>query len=111
MLLRVFDTHLGAQGMEIIFEPQHCLALLLLNCGPSHVLVFIIMNRVILFFVRIQNKIQSGLNPIYSRLLCGTFLPLSFPPIFDMEERLEEHKGDLFLVGKIVNREITFLQI
>jgi hypothetical protein len=57
---------------------------------------------------RIHKKIPSGIGPIYSRLLCGTFLPVSFPPMFDMRESFKECEGDLFFVGKIVNREITF---
>jgi hypothetical protein len=100
MSLRVFDTQLGAQGMESICELRHCLALLLPQCGPSHVLVFIVINRVVLFLDRIHKKIPSGLDPIYSRFLCGTFLPVSFPPMFDMGESLEECEGDLFPVGK-----------
>jgi hypothetical protein len=47
-------------------------------------------------------------DPIYSKFLCGTMLLVSFPPFFDMGESLEECKGDIFPVGKIVNREITF---
>jgi hypothetical protein len=98
MSLRVFDTHLGAQGMEIICELQHCLALLLPQCGPSHVLVFIVINKIVLFFDRIHKKIPSGLDPIYSRFLCGTLIPVSFPPMFDMGESLEECEGDIFPV-------------
>jgi hypothetical protein len=79
-----------------------------MQCGPSHVLVIIVTNRVILFLDRIHKKIPSGLSPIYSRILCGTFLPVSFPPMFDMGEILKECEGDLFPVGKIVNKEITF---
>jgi hypothetical protein len=108
MSLRVFDTQLGAQGMEIICELRHYLAPLLPQCGPSHVLVFIVTNRVILFLDRIHKKIPSGLNPIYFRLLHGTLLPISFPPMFDMGESLKECEGDLFPVEKIVNTEITF---
>jgi hypothetical protein len=93
--------------MEIICELRHCLALLLPQCGPSHVLVFIVINRVVLFLVRIHKKIPSGLGPIYSRFLCGTFLPVSPPLMFDMGERLEECEGDLFPVKKIVKKEIT----
>jgi hypothetical protein len=94
--------------MEIICELQHSLALLLLQCGPSHVLVFIVINEVVLFLDHIHKNVPSGLDPIYSRLICGTFLPVSFTPIFDMGESLEECEGDLFLVEKIVNKEITF---
>jgi hypothetical protein len=71
-------------------------------------LVFIVINRVVLFLDNIHKKIPSGLGPIYSRFLCGTFLPISFPPMFDMGESLEECEGDLFPIGKIVNIEITF---
>jgi hypothetical protein len=59
-------------------------------CGPSHVLVLIVANRVILFLYHIHKKIPSGLGPIYSRLLCGNFLLVSFPPMFDMGESLKE---------------------
>jgi hypothetical protein len=93
---------------KVLVNSGHCLAPLLMQCGPSHVLVFIVANRVILFLDRIHKKIPSGLGPIYSRLLCGTFLPVSFPPMFDMGESLKECEGDLFPVGKIMNREITF---
>ena len=46
MSLEVFDTHLGAQGMEIICELQHHLAPLLVQCGPSCALVIINSNEV-----------------------------------------------------------------
>jgi hypothetical protein len=61
-----------------------------------------------LFLYCVHKKIPSGLSPIYSRLLCGNFLPVSFPPMFDMRERFKECKGDRFSVGKIVNRKIPF---
>jgi fucose permease len=108
MSLGVFDTHLSVQGMESIFEHRHCLSLLLPQCGPSHVLFFIVINRVVLFLDRIHKKSPSGLVLIYFRFLYGTFLPVIFPPMFDMGETLEDFEGDIFLVGKIVNREITF---
>jgi hypothetical protein len=78
------------------------------QCGPSHVLVLIVANKVILFLYHIHKKIPSGIGPIYSRLLYGTFLPVSFPPMFDMGERFKECEGDIFPVEKIMNREITF---
>jgi hypothetical protein len=71
-------------------------------------LVFIVINRVILFLDCIHKKISSGLSPIYSRFLCGTVPPVIFPPMFDMGESLEECKGELFPIGRIVNRKITF---
>jgi hypothetical protein len=63
---------------------------------------------VILFLDLIHKKISSGLDPIYSRLLCGNFIQVSFPPSFDMGERLKESEDDLFSVIKIVKKEITF---
>ena len=108
ILLEVFDTHIGVQGMESICELRHCLAPLLPQCGPSHVLVFIVINMVVFFLDRIHKKIPSALGPIYSRLLFGTFFPVIFPLIFDMGENFEEGEGDLLFVDKIVNREITF---
>jgi hypothetical protein len=93
---------------KVLVNSGHFLAPLLPQCGPSHVLVFIVSNRVILFLDRIHKKIPSGIGPIYSRLLCGNFLLVSFPPMFDMGESLKECEGDLFPVRKMVNREITF---
>jgi hypothetical protein len=90
--------------MESICELHHYLALLFPHCGPYHVLVFIVINRVVLFLDRIHTKIPSGLSPIYSRFFCGTSLLVNFPPMFDMGESLEECESDIFPVGKIVNR-------
>src|ERR1700722_3242067 len=98
MSLGVFDTHLGVQGMEGIGELWNFLAPLLPQCGPFHVLFLIVSNRVVLFLYRIHKKFPSGLGPIYFRTLCGTLLPVSFPPMFDMGESLKECEGDLFLV-------------
>jgi hypothetical protein len=108
MSLGVFDTQLSVQGMEGIGELRNYLAPLLPQCGPSHVLVLIVSNRVILFLYRIHKNIPSGIGPIYFRLHCGTLLPISLPPMFDMGESFKECEGDLFFVGKFVNREITF---
>jgi hypothetical protein len=63
---------------------------------------------VILLIDLIHKKIPRGLGPKYSRLHCGSLLPIIFPPMFDMGESLKERKGDIFSVGKIVNKEITF---
>jgi hypothetical protein len=99
MSLIVFDTHLGAQGMEGIGELRHCLASLFLRCGLSHVLVIIVSIRVILFLEHNHKKKPSGLGPIYSRLLCGDSIPVSFPPMFDTGNILKECEGDLFPIG------------
>jgi hypothetical protein len=100
MFLGIFDTQLGAQGMEGICQLWHCLVMLLMQCGPSHVLVIIVSHRVIFLLDRIHKNVPSGLNPKYSRLFFGFFLPVSFPPMFDMGESLKECKGDLLSVGK-----------
>jgi hypothetical protein len=63
---------------------------------PEGVNHLIVSNRVILFLNRIHKKIPSGLSPIYSRFLCGNFLLVSFPPMFDMGESLNECEGDIF---------------
>jgi hypothetical protein len=94
--------------MEGIGELWNRLSPLLSQCGPSHVLVLIVFNSVILFLYCIHTKIPSGLDPIYSILPCGNMLPLSFPPMFEMGESLEEREDDLFSVEKIVNTKITF---
>jgi hypothetical protein len=78
--------------MEGIGELKNFLAPLLPQCGPSHVLVLIVANRVILFLYRIHKKIPSGLDPIYSRILYGNLLPVSFPPMFDMGRALRSAK-------------------
>jgi len=61
-----------------------------------------------LFFDRIHKKNPCGLGAIYYIFLCGNFLPVIFPPMFDMGEIFEEFEGDIFPVKKLLNREITF---
>jgi hypothetical protein len=57
MSLRIFDTHLGVQGMEAICELRHRLVSFLPQCGPFCVQVIITSNRVVLFL----NSIPKGL--------------------------------------------------
>jgi hypothetical protein len=71
-------------------------------------LALIVSNRVILFLYHIHQKFPSGLDPIYSRLLCGNLLPVIFPPMSNMGESLKECEGDIFPVGEIMNKEIRF---
>jgi hypothetical protein len=94
--------------MEGIGELQHYLTPLLMQHGPSHVLVFIVANRVIFFLDNIYKIFPSGFDLEHSRLLCGNFITVIFPPMFDMGESLKEHEGDIFPVRKIVHKEITF---
>jgi hypothetical protein len=63
MLFKVFDTQIGVKGMEGIGELRNYLAPLLPQCGPSHVLVLIVSNRVILFLYRIHKNSQVGSTP------------------------------------------------
>jgi hypothetical protein len=57
MSLRIFDTQLGAQGMEYICELGHCLVFFMLQCGPFCVQVVITSNGVVFFL----NSIPEGL--------------------------------------------------
>jgi hypothetical protein len=107
MSLKLFDTHLGAKGIEGICELRHCLTPLLVQCGPSHVLVVIISNKVILFLEGINKSHPSGSWPKNCRLILGMLLTVSLPPISDMGKGLKEHEGDFFTVGKNLDREIT----
>jgi hypothetical protein len=76
--------------------------------GPSHVLVIIVSHKVILLLDHIHKQIPSGLDPKYYKLIYGVLIPTIFPLMIDMGEILKECKGDIFFVGKIVNRKITF---
>jgi hypothetical protein len=60
MSLRIFDTQLGAQGMEDIFEIWHYLVSFLPQCGPFGIQVIVTSNGVVLFL----NNIPEG-------FLCG----------------------------------------
>ena len=56
MSLRIFDTHLGAQGMEDICEIWHYLVSFLPQCGPFGIKVVITSDWIVLFL----NKIPEG---------------------------------------------------
>jgi hypothetical protein len=62
MSLRIFDTHLGAQGMEYICELMHRLVSFLLQHGPFCVQVVITSKRVVLFLNSIRNGLPSEYN-------------------------------------------------
>jgi hypothetical protein len=57
--LRVFYTQLGVQGMESICELRHYFSPLLSQCGPSHVLVFIVTINSNLVQYLLQTVIQK----------------------------------------------------
>jgi hypothetical protein len=52
----IFDTHIGAQGMEDIYEIWHCLVSFLAQCGPFGIQVVITFGKVVLFL----NNILEG---------------------------------------------------
>ena len=60
MSLRVFDTQLGAQGMEDIREIGHCLVSFLPQCGPFGIQVIITSDRVVLFLNSIPEGFLGG---------------------------------------------------
>ena len=105
MSFGVFDTQLGAQGMEGVGDLRNCLAPLLPQRGPSHVLVFIVSNRVILLIDDIYKIFPGGFDLEHSRIFCGNFLTVIFPPMFDMEDILKECEGDLFLSEKLCTKK------
>jgi hypothetical protein len=60
-----------------------------------------------LFLEGIKKICPSGPWPKNFILILDMFLTVSLPPISHMGKGLKENKGDLFTVGKIVDREIT----
>jgi hypothetical protein len=60
MSLRIFNTQVGAQGMEDICEIWHCLVSLLPQCGPFDIQVVITSNRVVLFLNIIPEGFPGG---------------------------------------------------
>jgi hypothetical protein len=57
MLLKIFNTHLGAKGMEDICQLEHCLVSFLPQCGPFCIQVIITSDMIVLFL----NIIPQGL--------------------------------------------------
>ena len=106
--LKVFDTQLGAKGMEDIGELWHCLVPFLSQCGPSHVLIIIASNKVILLLQSIHKKCPSGYGGKHTRFLHGCLLTVGFPPIFDMGNKFKDGKSYLLPIGKIIDPKITF---
>jgi hypothetical protein len=68
------------------------MAPLFMQSGLFLVLVVIVTNKVILFLDHIHKEIPSGIDPIYSKLFYGNFIPVSFPPIFYMGRALRSEK-------------------
>jgi hypothetical protein len=105
---RVFDTHLGEQGMEYICELWHCLVPFLLQHGPFYILVIVASNMVILFLNNIPETTPSGYDCKQCGFLRGLLITISISPILDMGENIKDKKGDLSLSRKITDRKIPF---
>jgi hypothetical protein len=60
MSLRIFDTHLGVQGVEDICEIWHCLVSFLSQCGPFGIQVVITSDKVVLFLNIIPEGFPGG---------------------------------------------------
>ena len=108
MPLRVFDTQLGAKGVEDIGELRHYFVPFLSQCGSSRVLIIIDSNRVILLLKSIHKRCLGGYGGKHARFLHGFFLTVGFPPIFDMGNNFKEGNNYLLAIGKIIDRKITF---
>jgi hypothetical protein len=111
MSLRVFDTQLGAHGMENIGEIWYCLVPFLTQGGPSSVLVLAASNIVVLFFNDIPEGIPCRGNQKYCKFLYIPLLRLSVPPVLNMGDDLEECKSNFFPIRKIMDRKIPFEHI
>lgn len=103
MLLRVSNTQLCVQGVEDIGELWQCLFPFLPQCGPSHVLVFIVYDKVIFPLKSVHKRYPSEFGPKHFIFLCGGLFTVSLPPIFDMGDNLKEGKSDIFSIRKIID--------
>ena len=81
---------------------------LLTQNGPSCVLVVIVVDGIVLFLEGLQKRFPSGFEPKNIILVYGILLTISVPPISDMGHSLKECKDDLFRIGKVLDRKITF---
>jgi hypothetical protein len=91
MLLRIFDTHLGAQDMEDICELGHCLVSFLPQCGQFCVQVVITSNNIVLLL----NNIHQGLPSFLKQHFEGISCPIVF--LFSQHERSLGRARDFFL--------------
>ena len=97
--------------MENISEFWYYLVPFLTYGGPSDVLVLLASNMVVLFFNGVPEGIPRRGHHKNCKFLHDPLLRVSIPPVFNMGNDLEECKSDLFPIGKIVDRKISFEQI
>jgi hypothetical protein len=74
-----------------------------MQSGPSSVPVLVDSNRVVFFFNGIPEGIPCRGNQKYCRFLYGPFLKVSVSPILNMGDGLEDCKGNIFPIEKIVD--------
>ena len=77
------------------------------QCHTPSVLVIIMSVRVEFLFDGIDKRFPSGLCIEYLIFIPHMPLAVPIPPVFDVEEALKEHEGDLFTAGKNFNIEVT----
>jgi hypothetical protein len=106
------ERNLAPKIIPGIGDLRNCLAPLLPQCGPSHVLVLIVANRVILFLYRIHKKIPSGIGPIFFKECEGDIFfikknceqrnnLLAELTIFLGLLHIDDFRGEISLMGEI----------
>jgi hypothetical protein len=73
-----------------------------------YVFVLIAPHGIILFLDGISERIPSGCSQEQRGFSLALFLRVGFPPVLDMGGSFEECENNLFSVGKVMNREISF---
>ena len=81
---------------------------LLTQNGPACVLVVIVADGTVLFLEGFHKRCPSGFTPKNIIIVYGNLLTISVPPISNMGHGLKECKDDLFRIGKVVDKKITF---
>jgi hypothetical protein len=85
---------------------DHLVSLLMESC-PYCVLVIIVYNRVVFLLEGINKIFPSGSWPKNHKIILNMFLTISLPPISDMGKGFKECIGDVFTVGKFLDKEIS----
>jgi hypothetical protein len=73
-----------------------------------YVFVLIAPHVIILFLDGVSKRIPSGCGREKRGFSLALFLQVGFPPVLDMGGGFEECKNNLFSIGKVMNREISF---
>jgi hypothetical protein len=72
-----------------------------------YVFVLIAPHGIILFLDGILERIPTGCIQEQRGFSLAFLLRVGFPPVLDMGGGFEECKNNIFLVGKVMNREIS----